>query len=327
MTVAIRAQALFLCRTPLQARICLEILASTPVGSFDLLYLTHDDDEADRTYYDRLAQHASAKRYVHVRPRKPDILNHIVGMWRALIEMSPRHYKQIYLGSIDSLVFQFIASLNPESDLYSFDDGTANIYADSVYRRLNQHKKALLYARLLRAPTPRQIRNKVKGHFSIYPEFENIVAREKITYLSLFSSRGTPVDKAKPTFFIGQPFMEDLPEREVKRIAAWLKTQRIDHYVRHPRESTPIVDHIPVLDKRGELAEDAIFREANGRRPIIIAGFSTVLFNISPTTADKTYVSASTGSEEALRQSLVQQAGASVLSITETASLSHLLNP
>ena len=61
----------------------------------------------------------------------------------------------------------------------------------------------------------------------------------------------------------------------------------MDFYVRHPRETFPLVKSVPILAKEGRIAEEAIFKASAGCRPVIYGHFSTVLINISPRLADK----------------------------------------
>ena len=50
---------LFLCRTPLQARLFLEIAQTNHIDNFDVVYVTIENKLVDRAYFDRLGELAS----------------------------------------------------------------------------------------------------------------------------------------------------------------------------------------------------------------------------------------------------------------------------
>jgi beta-galactosamide-alpha-2,3-sialyltransferase len=298
----------------LQARICQAILRERPPPAFDLLYVTQDDNELDRSYYARLASHASASEYVHIPRRRPDILNHLIGIWRARASRLLTGHDEIYLGSIDSFIFRYVLAKNPSAAVYGFDDGTGNFTFASVYHA-RRHARARLYAAVLRLPSTEAVKQRIRHHFSIYPGLANIVSSDRVSYLAVFDTKTHAASAERMRFFIGQPFSEYLPPPQVERLKAWLRTQELDAYVMHPREKEPLLPDLPVLDKRGELAEDAILAAARGKRPVITAVFSTVLFNISSRTADKIYLSLGTGATEMELRRLAQEAGASVVTL------------
>ena len=77
--------------------------------------------------------------------------------------------------------------------------------------------------------SPMKVKSLLVQHYSIYPEFDNIVAREKVCFISLFTQVATGVnnsDKETVTYFIGQPFHEYLRVPQVAALKSWLATQR-----------------------------------------------------------------------------------------------------
>lgn len=309
---------LFLCRTPLQARICLKIIEFAEIQHYDVIYFTQNNSEVDREYFAQFEAKSNCSLYLHVPQKKPDILNHLISIWQLRSRWRMNNYTGIYLASIDSLIFRYVIKRNPKATLRSFDDGTANITPGSLYYKLDQYKKSRFYGMLMGLPTAENVKKRLYQHYSIYSGFENFVDSRKVSFISLFSGLRPgmrSVEKKPITFFIGQPFHEYLNAHHVVDLKRWLAKQHIDFYVMHPREKSPLLANIPILVKDGMLAEDAIFKTAGDRRPRIISAYSTVLFNIDHRDADKFYLSLGNGIIEQQRLDLVSKTGAVVITI------------
>jgi beta-galactosamide-alpha-2,3-sialyltransferase len=310
---------LFLCRTPLQARICLKIIENKIIDDFDFIYFTQNNTNIDREYFSQLEAKSARALYLYVSQKRPDILNHLIGIWKLQRQWRMDDYTGIYLASIDSLVFRYVIKKNPQATLRSFDDGTANITPSSLYYMLGKYKKSNFYGMLMRLPTAEKIKARLQQHYSIYPGFENFIDYRKISFISIFSqiaSNTRSAEKGSLTFFIGQPFHEYLDVSQIVTLKTWLAKQHIDFYIMHPRERSPLVTNIPVLDNEGMLAEDAIFKAAGNYRPRIFSSYSTLLFNINQRDADKFYLSIGEGAIEQQRLALISKTGATVLTIT-----------
>lgn len=309
--------SVFLCRTPLQARICLKIIETERITNYDLIYFTQDDDDLDRNYYSQLSQKSSFSVYIYVKRMKKDILNHIISLIELRRKWPSTVYKRIYIASIDSFLFRFIIKKNSNASLIGFDDGSANISENSYYYNLNKFKRANLYSRLIGLPQAEEIVDQLTKHYTIYDGFKNIVPKDKLITLQVFDSKSSssnPSDKAL-TFFIGQPFHEYLNSKELSILLNWLEGQSIDYYVMHPREQKPLIDNIKVLDKKGLLAEDAIFKNSKHSRTKIVSAYSTVLFNIPPDSAEKIYLSLTNNSAEQERRRLIKRTGSKIIKI------------
>lgn len=312
-----QADSLFLCRTPLQARICLKLLEKEGIESFDVVYFTQNDSDSDRHYFCRMKENGCRAEYIHVQPRSPDILNHLAAILKLQKYKNFDGYRKIFLASLDCILFRYIIKQNSRATLHGFDDGTANITPTSLYFDDYRYVRARLYGAILGIPSSEKVKDLLVRHYSIYPGFDNVVPEDKIIHLSLFDgSRSTEGQLASGfTFFIGQPFQEAYSADALAKLKAWVSTQRVDYYVMHPRESTPLLDHIPVLEKSGQLAEDAIIHAAGGRRPRVLAAYSSVLFNMSSDVADKFYIASDSTDIEAQRIALARRAGCSVVNL------------
>lgn len=311
------SNALFLCRTPLQARICLKIMETERPVSSDVLYFTHDDNESDRLYFARLRQHARHAQYLHVPPQRYSILSDVKAFALADKAFKRAGYDAAFFASIDSIFFRSIIKRQTGAVLHTFDDGTSNIIQDWYisYHQDDEPGRLRLYNALAGVESRRQIKNRSAKHYTIYKDFKNICPPEKLVYLDVFATTGRHPANPGTSFFIGQPFHEYLDQGKIARLRHFIENQQIDFYVAHPRETKTLTANVPMLKKNGELAETAIMQASAHGKPAIFAGFSTVLFNIPSDLADKYYLHFEGDSSDREMIALVAKAGCKVLSI------------
>lgn len=308
-------ETVFLCRTPLQARICLEIIKNNEIIEFDLVYFTQHNSESDKKYFLEISSRANKSAYIFVKKQKKDILNHILSIWNFKKEGFENKYLNIYIASIDSLLFRFILKKNPQASIYGFDDGTANITQFSSYHNINESGKIRFYNKLFGISSINNIKSRILRHYTIYSDFCNIVSEDKLCFLNLFDSKRLNQKNEKQiTYFIGQPFYEYLALNEISKLKSWLIEQAIDYYIMHPRETEPLLD-VKLLNKEGMIAEDAIFKNAGESKVRIISAYSTVLFNISSQDAEKIYISLNNDNSEIKRRSLIEKTGSKIIEI------------
>ncbi|QGM45239.1 glycosyltransferase family 52 [Methylocystis heyeri] len=279
--------ALVLCRTPSQANLVDRVLRHERVDSFDLLYFTHQASPEDRRYFSLLAQRARQAKFIHVPPSRRDILNHIRFRVHAGAFMCDLRRDIVVLASIDCYVFNAIAKRQAGAQLVTFDDGLANIVASGAYRRAGYEGREEAYRRLFGASRLDELRNRIARHYTIFPNFENIVPRDRLRPIDPLPDGALPQVQG-PVFFIGQPFHEFLTPERIARLSAFLRKRQIDFYVRHPRERQSLDIGAREFDKQGLIAEDAILQSCGDARPEIIGLTSTVLFSLPPQRATKT---------------------------------------
>jgi hypothetical protein len=313
-----KIHSLFLCRTPLQARICIEIIRENKISEFDVIYFTQNDSKSDKLYFSQLSEKARNSNYIYIKKQYKDILNHLF----SIIELKKRglahNYKYIYIASIDCFLFRFVVKKNPKASLLGFDDGSANITSGSLYYNLDKYKKSEFYAKILGLPKANKVKLKLIKHYSIYPSFENIISQDKIHYINLFTQNSKNIlsdSSTSTTYFIGQPFHEYLDTKQIKLLQSWLGNQVIDYYILHPREKNQLICEIPVLETHGLLAEDAIFKISHDSKIRIISAYSTVLFNINCQNAEKIYLSLSNDRNEIERRSLIEKTGSKIITL------------
>lgn len=311
-------RALFLCATPLQARICLKIMETEGIFKPDVLYFTQNDSKTDRLYFSRLEGLARNAQYLMIRKQRFDILNHMKAYWGTHAVFKKERYQQVYLANFLNLHFRMLVENQKMTELYTFDDGTSNIIENGIFSFHvdDDHGKLKVYSRFASLKSPKELKERSVAHYSIYRNFKNICRPEKIRFLSIFSDFPSIKEKGKScSFFIGQPFHEYLSAEKIQRLETFLKNNHFDFYVPHPRETNPSTWSIPILEKNGELAEMAIIKESNDRIAEIYSCFSTVLFNIPAESANKHYLHFSGEIADQEMLELAKQAGCNIIEI------------
>lgn len=308
---------LFLCTTPLQICICLKIIELKKIKKFDLIYYTNQTSDTIKFYFEKIKFKSENNVFFHIKNNK-EFLKSFFLMKKPFSKKN--NYKNIYLASIDNLLFKKILRKNSKSDIYTYDDGTANIFEESEYYKPESIKKLILFLKIFNLPNKRKIIQKTKLHYTIFDKFENIVPKEKTELISIFECSNKFQEKNNISFFIGQPFNEYLNKNQLLLLKTYLERVKIDYYVMHPRETTPILNNINILDKENEIAEIAIIKNSKNNKPLIISAFSTVLFNIEETIADKIYISICETQEELKRIKLIEKTGCKIIKLAELES-------
>ena len=280
---------------------------------FDLVYLSRHDTPVDRRYANQLGETARSFHYLHLPPVKPDIRGKIQSLSR-FRQLGLPEYREVFLASLNAYAFRKVLAKNRQASVFGFDDGTANIFSGSLYFDTRRYKKSLFYEKLLGLPSVEQVKNRIQSHYSIFPGFENIIEADRLSFVSLFSGKDEPENRTgtAASYFIGQPFSEYLDHRDLERLRSALAHAPVDHYLQHPREIHPLLPDTPRLADHDLIAEDAIFQHAAGQRPTLVGGFSTVLFNIPATAADKVMFLSEHDPALELRGSLARRAGCEV---------------
>lgn len=305
---------LVLVSTPFQALVAASVLQGDRVPEYDCVYSARTDLPAHRRYFGKLAIHARHAAYVADVRAPVAALRHAMRRIR-LRRFYAARYDAVYLANIDSLLFRDIAARHADARVFTFDDGAANVFASSQLRRKATAGQRCA-AKWLRVPTIDQLRDRIETHATVYAGFDNIVEPARIRHVGLFDAREVRPGQGRTTFFLGQPYEEavaagTLDARGVERLRAWLRANPVDYYVVHPRESTPIVTDVRI-ERSEDVAEERIFALSGDARPKLFGWFTSVLLNVPPEGADKTYLSVGAGPAEEERIRLMQRAGCAI---------------
>lgn len=288
--VELAAPALLLCRTPFQARVLLEIVR--PGTVYDVVYVTSHGSAEDVNYFDLISQGARQAAYLGMAAGRRTFPHNLGIIRRVPAWAWQSRYETILLASVDSPAFRRVALKHPEAAIATFDDGAESLLPDPFLLRGGQPWRDELYGRLLGGGTVRTLRKHIGRHFTVFDTLQNVLPQEQVVAISLHSSSPPSGERegTKKTFFIGQPFAEIYSEAQIRRLREFAAKQSPDYYVGHPREREPLLADVPMLDKKGLIAEDAILQAAPGGRATIIAAFSTVLFTLPASGIEKIYL-------------------------------------
>lgn len=239
-----RQKSLIMCVTPLQILIAEKIIQSRPTEDFDVIIFALENNQKFNYYAEKLKKYAKAYWYSHVA-YKSSIYN-LINFLKFIVQFNfngfNRKYDNYYLSSIDSRYFQYILSKKPNSSsVFTFDDGTANIVKTSIYylKNLNDEKKNKIFKSLGIKYFQDDIKSMSKLHYTIYPQFENII--ENIKEIKLFDSnvKNKIRDKCL-NIFLGQPYEELDSNLSTDNIEKLMDQLNINLYFPHPREKKNI---------------------------------------------------------------------------------------
>lgn len=228
-------KSLIMCLTPLQMIIAEKIIQLNPEQDFDLLVIALSDNDKYRYYYDRLKNICVSSFYYTTEKGIKGFLGYIRKLKKNKLN---EKYESLYLASIDSRHFQYVLSRNKKANIYTFDDGTANIIPQSLYY---SNSKPRLFKKIIwRGFGIKNYMEDVKKlsllHYTIYKDVPNII--EKTQFIKLYGeykSSSTPVTRVVK-MYLGQPLEEisiDFNSQYVAKIIAKLD---MDFYYPHPRE-------------------------------------------------------------------------------------------
>lgn len=269
----------FVCTTPLQVLIAERIIADVVVRPADIigLYLPYDDNAKHRHYFAKLqalCDHAAFVVLKNQRWRQRFATLNQLKRTLQRLNLWQQRAEGVYLASIDVLFVQFIVAKIKFKHLYTFDDGTANIFPNSSYHRPLPKSPAMqAFKKLLgiRHADVGAVLSASQAHYTIFPHEKNVIANT--IPIALYKDLPSPLvhnqpidktDKADQTVkrlllgqgldaFIGEAAYRELVQTMVTRFA-------IDAFVPHPRERLDFGALLPVL-ATDNIIEDYVMAE------------------------------------------------------------------
>lgn len=229
-------KSLIMCVTPLQMLIAEKIIHKFKDQKFDVIVIALADNEKYRYYYKKLEKISCNSFYYVPKDGFLGFLKYINVLKR---NGFAGKYTNCFLASIDSTHFQYIISKNKNTNIYTFDDGMANIIKNSIYytnKKIPSWKKLIwnfigIYSYM------EDIKKSSRKHYTLYENVSNII--ENTESLKLFESsksKGEPTRKIN--IYLGQPLTEISEKFTEQYILKTLDTLQIDYYFPHPREKT-----------------------------------------------------------------------------------------
>jgi len=277
---------LLIVRTPFQAWFCLQLIDHLGIINYDLLYITHNNSEEDRSYFSRLSSSAKISEYVYLPPARFDLFTHIKLRLRVRSWFCDCDYKNVYVASINSLVINALICRFSFSNLYTFDDGAANLVKGGPYYADPDTNRMKLYRSLFKGLAVEKIRARIARHYSLYEGFCNIVDESRITYLDGWRSEHqrapdiTVPRECTKRYFIGAPFEEVMSRQEIEKMIDLMLAVGIDGYIKHPREKKELPIGGIILDKGGRIAEEVILEASAGCTVELYGFLSSVMINL-----------------------------------------------
>ena len=228
--------------TPLQTLIAEKIIEKEDIDKAEsiLLYIGTIDNQINRAYFQRLASGFKYSEFLQTGRS----LGTVLRMRNLLYGKSCK----IYVAGIDDSLIHYAISFLKKPELYTFDDGTANIMPQSTYftgvKRPFIREYLLRFAHFLLGKrfNLEKTKSSTIKHYSIYNGFPNAATAE-IEYLSLFTTKRTvSANKKNIKVFLGTVYDEATRTKDDadflwKNVQEFLKENGEDIiYIQHPRE-------------------------------------------------------------------------------------------
>jgi beta-galactosamide-alpha-2,3-sialyltransferase len=227
-------RSLIMCVTPLQMLIAKKLIQKFHDQDFDVLVVALVDNEKYRNYYKNLEKISRNSLYYVPKGGCLGFLDYIKVLKKNGFLIN---YVNCFLASIDSRHFQYVISKCGKTNVYTFDDGTANIIRNSLYythQPPNLFKK-IIWRFLGIHLYMDDIKCMSKKHYTLYNNMPNII--ENTEYLNLFEcSKSKSESTKKINIYLGQPLMEISDKFTEQYILKTLDNIQIDYYFPHPRE-------------------------------------------------------------------------------------------
>lgn len=230
---------LIVCSTPLHMLIAEKIFNLYPDDHFDLLIITDTINDKYKFYMDRLASQCDS--LIVFKMDLSSTINYIKNFlyYRGVMKEINLNYGKYFVVNITSRYVQYLLSIKGcMGDLYTFDDGLANIYKyGSMY---NESKPSfinhMVWNFLGVKKYSKDIKKEIKLHYTIFNDIPNIIENTKYINLLEESSDEISVCEEVTKIFLGQPLTDISSVDNNQLLFNILSDLNIDYYFKHPRE-------------------------------------------------------------------------------------------
>ena len=280
---------LFICFTPLHILICEKIIENYHNEEFELLLICNYNNKKLPFYADKMKP--KPKNIFKTTVYQAGILKNLNSSFKIKNMLKGKKYINIFTPQPKGFFIATILNNITYKNLYSFDDGVANLHYNSnfIYGKLaklrlrNKIKKQIKY--LLLGIKPNDFENYtsiLKAHYTIFPNMPNLIKNTK--EIKLFNENFSDKENRTKTIklFLGQPIYEKELEKNRILIQKLIEKFKIDLYLPHPREEY-IIKNVKYIDTK-LIAEDYIISQLQKDKTInfeIYGFFTTALFTLS----------------------------------------------
>ncbi|ENG3828152.1 glycosyltransferase family 52 protein [Acinetobacter baumannii] len=239
-------KSLFICMTPLQILIARSIIISKKILNYSFLVFYYNDNKKYKYYIDLLKKECSEVSTYKIDSRtKVERFFEIGKFKRFLKENGKFNFYNVYISSVDNVLIHTSLQKISFTNLYTYDDGLANLYSNSSYYLDKESNIQKIIKRFLGIRWSLSlIKNKSLKHYSIYKNKRNII--EKVAYIDLIPSSGflkiQTKEKRVLKLYIGQPLHEIDSCFTKVFLKNALKRSGVEYYFPHPRENIQYED-------------------------------------------------------------------------------------
>lgn len=279
------SKSLIICTTPLQMVIAEKIIQNNQDERFDLITLVVNDNDKYKYYFNRIKHHCNRSLYYQLTGDLKGFVKFIKEIKNQKFNVS---YTKVYLASIDSSYCQYMLSRSRSPEIFTFDDGTANIVPTSIYyspisysisKRLARKAFGIKYSM-------DDIKYNSVIHYTIYKDIPNITKKTKFLNLidrTHLNNLSINHDVKKLNIYLGQPLDEITEYFTHKKLNEILETLNINYYFPHPRETSIPNGNFKVINSNLIFEDYIIQLIQNDISPIVnVFSFtSTAILNIS----------------------------------------------
>lgn len=244
---------LIICSSPFQVLVAKRIIEHYPDKQFYGMMLIVADNKKYQHYAQELINSCQdGDSYILKKNSHRGLI-----LWDLLAlkikGLSLKNIDDIYLASFDSILVQTLISGIHFNNLYTFDDGTANLVKDSYYYHQDRHTGFInqLLKKLLNNPYDLfTLKEKSKKHYTVF-NAKNVM--NNTHYLPLFKIKNQNIENnqqqdknhSQKIIMIGQPIYEmnpKLSKAQIKQKNLELSQKiiqkfHVEYYLPHPREN------------------------------------------------------------------------------------------
>lgn len=304
---------LFLCYTTLQLVIAGRIITKLKLNRscIEVLYISKVDNIASRNAIAELKEIVSTVHFIHMKYKYPIYFPKLYGLF------SGRFFDSVYVASVDNILMHYILSRVEFQDIYTFDDGTANIFPGSIYYQKSTDNVSSCVIRLLLNIRFSMERIKLDSvcHYTIYEGYENIITR--LVPITLFPEKiiNPPVEMSyqECNVFLGG-IMTDVFKSNtdlsfyIDKCERLLNDSGVDViFIPHPRgrEEHFLRNENWIVLKPAHIAEMEIINLLDKYKTINLYGFlSSCQLNLQATGRIKNYVFYSKNQSETFKNAI-----------------------
>lgn len=287
-----------ICITPLQVLIAQRIVADfipRPAAVIGL-YMPYGDNDKHRHYYAKLRAVCDQAAFVELNnqnwPQRFILLSQIKHTMQDL-KLWQQPVASVYLASVDVLFLQFVIAKIKFKHLYTFDDGTANIFPHSSYHQPLPKSFAMQYFKKLLGIRYRDVGAVLgasQAHYTIFPDEKNVITPTipvtlypDVPPTPAHPLPSLPSQQTVKRLLLGQRLDDFIGAAAYRELVQTMVTRfAIDGFVPHPRERLDFSALLPVLDNT-TIIEDYIIEELHRHPQQVIEIYtfmSTAVFTL-----------------------------------------------